>query len=196
MKIFLQLKRLVLPMTGRIYKVKGQNVKNTETQKENFFRYKFPQLHLHSVFGDDWFALKAESFARFFGTPGFLITQTTIVAFWILVNVYGFARFDQYPFIFLNLAFSLQAAYAAPLILLAQTRQADRDKVHSLADAQHREAIAQASEEREKLAATQTLHLIELLKQNTILTEVTQKLSQRIETLTLELHEKIVNSKI
>lgn len=79
--------------------------------------------------------------------------------------------------------------------MLAQTRQADRDKVHSLADAQHREAIAQASEEREKIAATQTLHLIELLKKNTILTEVTQKLSQRIETLTFELHEKIVSRK-
>lgn len=101
---------MVLRLTGRKHKAKGHNVKNTEAQKENFFRFHFPHLHLHSVFGDDWFALKAESFARFFGTPGFLITQTTIVALWILVNVYGFARLDQYPFIFLNLAFSLQAA--------------------------------------------------------------------------------------
>ncbi len=164
-----------------------------DTNKESFFRFHRPHLHLNSVFGDDWFALKAETFARFFGTPSFLVGQTTIVALWIFINVYGFTKFDLYPFILLNLAFSLQAAYAAPLILLAQTRQADRDKVHSEADAQHREAIAQASEEREKLAAIQAEHLIRLLKQNTLLTEVTQKLSQRIETLTTELHAKILS---
>ncbi len=163
--------------------------------RESFFRYHLPHLHLNSVFGDDWFALKAEAFARFFGTPGFLIGQTAIVIIWILINVYGFAQFDLYPFILLNLAFSLQAAYAAPLILLAQTRQADRDKVHSQADAQHREAIAQASEEREKLAAIQADHLVELIKQNTILTEVTQELSKRIEILTSELHAKLLNTK-
>ena len=89
---------------------------------------------------------KAEDFARFFGTPTFLIAQTLIVALWILVNAVGWTQFDVYPFILLNLAFSTQAAYAAPLILLAQTRQADRDKVTSLADAQHREELHQISE--------------------------------------------------
>ena len=68
----------------------------------------------------DWFAIKAEAFARFEGTPVFLIIQTIIVAVWILVDVMGLTHFDVYPFILLNLAFSLQAAYAAPLILLAQ----------------------------------------------------------------------------
>ena len=173
-----------------------ESSKGVDPQKEKFFRYHLPNLHLSSVFGDDWFALKAEAFARFFGTPGFLIGQTAIVALWIFINVYGYSKFDLYPFILLNLAFSLQAAYAAPLILLAQTRQADRDKLHSQADAQHREAIALASEERENLAAKQTIYLIDLLKQNTILTEVTQELSKRIETLTLELHVKILNSKV
>jgi uncharacterized membrane protein len=57
-------------------------------------------------------------------------------------------HFDQYPFILLNLPFSLQAAYAAPFILLAQTRQADRNKAHTEADIQHREALAAASTER------------------------------------------------
>ncbi|MBC7753467.1 MAG: DUF1003 domain-containing protein [Moraxellaceae bacterium] len=172
------------------------SLKNSEPGKDRFFRFHLPHLHLNSVFGNDWFALKAEAFARFFGTPGFLIGQTTVVLIWILANIYGFTHFDLYPFILLNLAFSLQAAYAAPLILLAQTRQADRDKVHSQADAQHREAIAQASVEREKLGAVQTDHLIELLKQNTKLTELTQELSQRIETLTLELHAKLLNNKL
>ena len=59
-------------------------------------------MHLQSVFGDDWFALKAEAFARFFGTPSFLITQTVIVAVWILVNVLGLTTFDIYPFILLR----------------------------------------------------------------------------------------------
>ena len=169
--------------------------KKLQKKEENFFRFHLPHLHLNSVFGDDWFALKAESFARFFGTPIFLIAQTLLVACWILVNVLGYAKFDIYPFILLNLAFSLQAAYAAPLILLAQTRQADRDKVHAASDAQHREAIADASAEREMLAAIQTTQLVELLKQNTKLTEMTQQLSQRIEALTLDLHEKISSMK-
>jgi hypothetical protein len=89
--------------------------------------------------------MKAETFARFFGTPMFLVAQTLIVAAWIVLNVAGVTRFDLYPFILLNLAFSTQAAYAAPLILLAQTRQADRDKAHTEADIQHREALAAAA---------------------------------------------------
>src|SRR5579871_1459268 len=116
-------------------------------------RFHLPHAHLDSVFGGDWFGLKAEAFARFFGTPTFLIAQTFIVAIWILVNIIGWTQFDVYPFILLNLAFSTQAAYAAPLILLAQTRQADRDKAMSMADAQHREALARAAEERQTLAA-------------------------------------------
>ena len=64
------------------------------------------------------------------------------------MNALGIVHFDVCPFILLNLAFSLQAAYAAPLILLAQTRQADRDKTLAEADAQHREALASACERR------------------------------------------------
>lgn len=116
-------------------------------------RFHRPHVHLSSVCGSDWFALKAEAFARFFGTPIFLVVQTVIVAVWIGLNVLGITKFDVYPFILLNLAFSLQAAYAAPLILLAQTRQADRDKAHAEADAEHRKDLARASEERQLLAA-------------------------------------------
>jgi uncharacterized membrane protein len=139
----------------------------------------------------DWFALKAESFARFFGTPTFLIAQTVIVLGWMAVNILGWTKFDIYPFILLNLAFSLQAAYAAPLILLAQTRQADRDKAHSDADARHREDLAKASEQRQLLAANQTELLLGLLQQNTELTEMTKQMSERIEALTLELNNKL-----
>ena len=163
----------------------------------HYFRFHLPHIHLASVYGDDWFALKAEAFARFFGTPVFLVAQTVIVAIWIGANVLGFAKFDLYPFILLNLAFSLQAAYAAPLILLAQTRQAERDKVHAIADAQHREALAQANDQRQDLAAQHSEQMLTLLRQNTELTELTQQLSQRIEVLTRDIHNKMLqgNSK-
>lgn len=158
----------------------------------NYFRYHLQHVHLGPVFGNDWFALKAEAFARFFGTPVFLIAQTVIVAIWIGLNVSGVTKFDVYPFILLNLAFSLQAAYAAPLILLAQTRQADRDKAHADADAQHREALALAAEQRQTLAVQQSVQIMNLLQQNTQLTELVKDLSQRIETLTTEVHKKVV----
>jgi uncharacterized membrane protein len=157
-------------------------------------RFHAPHAHLVTAFGSDGFGVKAEAFARFFGTPTFLIAQTVIVAIWIGVNVAGATQFDVYPFILLNLAFSLQAAYAAPLILLAQTRQADRDKAHTEADAQHREALAAASEERQALAVKQAGQLLELLQQNTELTRLTQQLSQRIEALTADMHGRIVRS--
>ncbi len=160
----------------------------------DYFRFHLPHVHLGPVFGNDWFALKAEGFARFFGTPVFLVAQTVIVAIWIALNVVGFTKFDVYPFILLNLAFSLQAAYAAPLILLAQTRQADRDKAHADADAQHREALALAAEQRQELAEKQSEQLMELLQQNTQLTEMIKELSQRIEVLTVEMHSKVVQS--
>ena len=156
------------------------------------FRFHAPHIHLAPVFGNEWFALKAEAFARFFGTPVFLVAQTVIVGVWIVLNTTGFFNFDIYPFILLNLAFSLQAAYAAPLILLAQTRQADRDKVHAEADAQHREALAKASEQRQALAVSQTETLLGLMRQNTELTEVTRALSERIESLTKEVHRHII----
>jgi len=77
----------------------------------------------------------AEGIARFLGTGRFLAVQTIIVIVWITLNVTAVRlRWDPYPFILLNLAFSTQAAYAAPLILLAQNRQADRDRVQSEED--------------------------------------------------------------
>ena len=171
----------------------GPMSKSTAAER-HAYQFHAPHLHLQSVFGDDWFALKAEAFARFFGTPSFLIAQTVIVAIWILVNVLGLTTFDIYPFILLNLAFSLQAAYAAPLILLAQTRQADRDAAHAMADAEHREALQTASEERAALAAEQTALLVQMVQQNTQLTETVKALTERVETLTLEVHKAVVNA--
>ena len=167
-------------------------------------RFHLPHAHLNSPFGSDWFGKKAEDFARFFGTPTFLVAQTIIVGIWILVNMIGWTQFDVYPFILLNLAFSLQAAYAAPLILLAQTRQADRDKVHSIADAQHREELHLVNEERQNQMQTQTTLLVDMLQQNTALTESVQTLLrqnteltetvrtlvERIGSMTAEMHKR------
>lgn len=173
-------------------KPSGSGTARSDKLNRHYFRFHLPYRHLYSLFGDDWFALKAEAFARFFGTPLFLVAQTFIVAIWIAANASGFVKFDIYPFILLNLAFSLQAAYAAPLILLAQTRQADRDKAHADADAQHREELSRLNDRRLAVTEQHTLQLVELLEQNTRLTEITQELSQRIESLTVEMHDKII----
>jgi uncharacterized membrane protein len=166
----------------------------TSAASGHHFRFHAPHAHLSSVFGDNWFGAKAESFARFFGTPTFLVGQSIAVAIWIGLNVAGVTQFDIYPFILLNLAFSLQAAYAAPLILLAQTRQADRDKAHTDADACHREDLAQASIERQALAEKQSAQILEMLEQNTRLTQLTQTLSERIEALTNEIHRRVTGA--
>ncbi|WPN59394.1 DUF1003 domain-containing protein [Pseudomonas sp. P9_31] len=157
-------------------------------------RFHRPHAHLAPTFGTDRFALRAEAFARFFGTPTFLGAQTLIVVVWICLNLSGVTDFDMYPFILLNLAFSLQAAYAAPLILLAQTRQAARDKAQSDADARHREALAIANSERQAQAAQTTAQLMELLEQNTRLTEITKTLTERVESLTSQIHQHFVGN--
>jgi uncharacterized membrane protein len=167
------------------------NPVTSDNAQQQFYRFHLRHVHLASVFGDNWFALKAEAFARFFGTPVFLISQTIFVVVWMAANVAGLTHFDLYPFILLNLAFSLQAAYAAPLILLAQTRQADRDKVQSLADAEHREALHREAEERSGLVAKQTAMLVDMLQQNTDLTEKVRVLTERVETLTREVHQTV-----
>jgi len=99
----------------------------------------------------DTFGRFAERFARFMGTARFLIYMTLFVLVWVGWNwlLPGPTRFDKYPFIFLTLMLSLQASYAAPLILLAQNRQEDRDRVIGEQD---RTANARAHADMEFLA--------------------------------------------
>jgi len=92
----------------------------------------------------------SESLARFLGTGTFLFWQTLLVIIWITLNLFAVSyRWDPYPFILLNLAFSTQAAYAAPLILLAQNRQDDRDRIGMDED---RNRAAQTKADTEYLA--------------------------------------------
>jgi uncharacterized membrane protein len=90
------------------------------------------------AYNADTFGIFAEQFARFMGTAKFLIYMTLFVAVWVLWNILApqDLRFDDYPFIFLTLMLSLQASYAAPLILLAQNRQEARDRVIAEQDRQ------------------------------------------------------------
>ena len=97
-----------------------------------------------SLYDADAFGRISEALSRFLGTGKYLFGQTLFVIVWIIFNTIGIIRhWDPYPFILLNLAFSTQAAYAAPLILLAQNRQADRDKVQAEQDrARDEQAVA------------------------------------------------------
>lgn len=105
---------------------------------------------LGAHFDPDAFGRFSEGIARFLGTGRFLAGQTVVVAVWIVLNVLAVnLRWDPYPFILLNLAFSTQAAYAAPLILLAQSRQDERDKAQSQRD---REVNERTQAEAEFLA--------------------------------------------
>ena len=135
----------------------------------------------HTAFGEDAFGQRAERAARFFGTPQYIIGQTIVVIVWIALNAVAVTlRWDPYPFILLNLAFSTQAAYAAPLILLAQTRQADRDKVHEEAAARHTEEVS--SLERQ------------LIEENTQLTRQVKDLTEQVAGLTRTIHARVVES--
>ena len=97
----------------------------------------------------DSFGKFAEQFARFMGTAQFLIWMTVFVIIWVIVNTVPGTSFDVYPFIFLTLVLSLQASYAAPLILLAQNRQEARDRVIAEQD---RRVNAQAQADMEFLS--------------------------------------------
>ena len=101
-------------------------------------------------YDSDAFGRFAEGLARFLGTGRFLVAQTVLVFGWIIFNTLGLIHhWDPYPFILLNLAFSTQAAYAAPLILLAQNRQDDRDRANIERD---REVAARTQADTEFLA--------------------------------------------
>jgi uncharacterized membrane protein len=148
-----------------------------------------------SAFGEDAFGKRAEAAARFFGTPQYILGQTVIVILWIAVNAVAVGlRWDPYPFILLNLAFSTQAAYAAPLILLAQTRQVERDKEASDKLEKHREEVTTAMRQRETDLKRETDELKALLQSNTDLTQQDKELTEKVEALTREIHAHLTST--
>ena len=155
---------------------------------------KNPPEH-HGTFGQDPFGRYAENAARFFGTPQYIAGQTIVVIIWIALNSVGIAlAWDPYPFILLNLAFSTQAAYAAPLILLAQTRQTERDKIADDREEKRHARLEQMAARREEEIKTATDKLVELLNSNTTLTREDKELTQQVAGLTREIHAHLVKS--
>jgi len=143
----------------------------------------------HGAFGSDPFGRGAERAARFFGTPRYIIGQTLLVIAWLALNsVALMSHWDPYPFILLNLAFSTQAAYAAPLILLAQTRQATRDKTLGDKMEVHREREEKSGERRVAQLTKETDKLQALLEANTDLTRQDKDLTEQVAALTREIH--------
>ena len=148
-----------------------------------------------SPFGPDEFGRRAEGAARFFGTPQYILGQSVVVVFWIILNSVALIQhWDPYPFILLNLAFSTQAAYAAPLILLAQTRQADRDKVAAQVMEHHRDELATRADEHQQAIAKSATELKELLEANTTLTRQDKELTEQVAALTREIHAALTKS--
>ena len=160
-------------------------------QKINKNSLEFPRearRTLKPSYDPEAFGRWAEKFARFLGTARFLVYMTAFVLLWVTWNSLApdNLKFDHYPFIFLTLLLSLQASYAAPLILLAQNRQADRDRIQGNED-----------REREERNIADTEYLTrELASLRTALGEVTTRdylhseISDAIEEIVTKLNKK------
>jgi uncharacterized membrane protein len=150
----------------------------------------------HGTFGPDAFGRGAEHAARFFGTPQYILGQSLIVIVWVALNAIAIGyHWDPYPFILLNLAFSTQAAYAAPLILLAQTRQAERDKQSEQRAEKTRQHAEKMASERVAAIKSETDRLVQLLDSNTKLTQQDKELTEQIAALTREIHAQVTSEK-
>src|SRR5918998_3258944 len=135
----------------------------------------------------DAFARFSERIARFLGTGRFLAAQTVVVIVWITINLVAVSlRWDPYPFILLNLAFSTQAAYAAPLILLAQNRQDDRDRAQAELD---REVNARTQADTEYLA--RELASVRLALADVVTSEDLRTAVERVTRALDGLHERL-----
>ena len=150
-----------------------------------------PHEH-HGTFGPDAFGRGAEHAARFFGTPQYIVGQTLVVVVWIALNGIAIGyHWDPYPFILLNLAFSTQAAYAAPLILLAQTRQAERDKHAEIRTERARQRAEEMATKQVAAIKVEADRLVALLDSNTELTRQDKELTEQVATLTREIHTRL-----
>ncbi|MBX7547598.1 DUF1003 domain-containing protein [Streptomyces sp. NPDC004232] len=126
------------------------------------------------------FGVMSEKIARFLGTGRFIVWMTVVIILWVLWNVTVpmALRFDQYPFIFLTLALSLQASYAAPLILLAQNRQDDRDRVNLEQDRKQNERSIADTEYLTREIATLRLGLGEVATRDWMRSELQDLLKE------------------
>jgi len=132
----------------------------------------------------DRFGRFAERVVRVFGMPWFLAGQTAVIVAWVVVNALrGLPHFDPYPFIFMNLVFSALAAYAAPFILLAESRQADRDRARAQAEERHHEELERRQQELLEQDNSQTRQIARLLQHDTAQTEHLAELLEQVRLL-------------
>ena len=127
----------------------------------------------------------SERFARFLGTSRFLVYMTTFVLFWVIWNSLApdDLRFDNYPFIFLTLILSLQASYAAPLILLAQNRQTDRDRVQNKEDRERNEQNLADTEYLTRELATLRTAIGEVTTKDYLHKEITDAIEEIVQRI-------------
>jgi uncharacterized membrane protein len=158
-------------------------------RREDLSRPRRGRLSLGVHYDPEAFGDFSEAIARFLGTARFLVFQTGLVFVWILLNAtFDEIRWDEYPFILLTLALSLQAAYAAPLILLAQNRQADRDRSSSERD---REVTTRTQADTEFLARELAAVKLSLSDVVTLsdLRETTDRLTDALERIETRLRD-------
>lgn len=158
-------------------------------RREDLSRPRRGRLSLGVHYDPEAFGEFSEAIARFLGTARFLVFQTGLVFVWIVLNAaFDELRFDEYPFILLTLALSLQAAYAAPLILLAQNRQADRDRSSSERD---REVTTRTQADTEFLARELAAVKLSLSDVVTLsdLRETTDRLTEALERIEIRLRD-------
>lgn len=143
------------------------------TSRNHTWHQRHLQEHHHNLAGR-----LADSIANYMGSWSFIIIQTIIVASWISLNILAFTfHWDVYPFVLLNLLFSTQAAYAAPIIMMAQNRQSARDRIQALHDYEVNE------------------NALKLISLNNDLTAEIHSLTRKIHALTKDVHELIKTHK-
>lgn len=157
---------------------------DTPLEKRSFWR--------RSQKKSDRFGEFSERFATFMGTPRFILWMTVVVVVWIAINVIGIwgFKFDPYPFILLNLMFSTQASYAAPIILLAQNRQDRRDRVVNEQDRQRAEQNLADTEFLIREIATLRLAVNEVVTRDYLRSELRDILTAIDETRQERLDER------
>ncbi|WP_447039794.1 DUF1003 domain-containing protein [Streptomyces sp. DSM 118878] len=166
-----------------------ENRAETRTSRFRLDQPRTPRPKLLPDYDPEAFGRLSERIARFLGTGRFIVWMTVVIILWVVWNIAApdHLRFDQYPFIFLTLMLSLQASYAAPLILLAQNRQDDRDRVNLEQDRKQNERSIADTEYLTREIASLRMGLGEVATRDWIRSEL-QDLVKELEEQRLAQH--------
>ncbi|MFI6807020.1 DUF1003 domain-containing protein [Streptomyces luteogriseus] len=153
-----------------------------------------PRRRFLPEYDPEAFGRLSERIARFLGTGRFIVWMTVVIILWVVWNIFAphDLRFDEYPFIFLTLMLSLQASYAAPLILLAQNRQDDRDRVNLEQDRKQNERSIADTEYLTREIAALRIGLGEVATRDWIRSELQDTIKEMEERQNGHRHEPVV----